>query len=400
MLGLDGELDTDEEREQWSAITSTYIEQNLVVGEGDAFLFNATATIEKQEFVSGERRRMRTAVGRNGKDGTYHRRTFERRHLAAGSQLRIVFTVTFEFRGSVDAVDSLDIPSVFDDSEDYVTFLKANDETADQVFENIDDASLRILQTESPSTAPTQIIIKPLPDGDDGKSYLSEILIALGSVSGAILLFLLVRRKTCRNSTNASSDEEEGEGSEDHTAPRINRSVQSPMSLILENEAILSTSSSRAEHMLAENPSSLMDDDESNSKLLVSDTIGANKIDLSAKIDGMDSEFSIQESEIEDSDSMISYDVYSSTEDEGGSRSSIGRSKLTNSRLKPTIAPSSDAGESSKQGNLVVTGAPLSPSRTDGPKIGTTTVIEGTGELEGIQMLTVGDIDDMELSSP
>jgi hypothetical protein len=42
----------------------------------------------------------------------------------------------------------------------------------------------------------------------------------------------------------------------------------------------------------------------------------------------------------------------------------------------------------------------FSLNRTDGPKIGTTTVIEGTGELEGIQMLTVGDIDDMELSSP
>jgi hypothetical protein len=38
--------------------------------------------------------------------------------------------------------------------------------------------------------------------------------------------------------------------------------------------------------------------------------------------------------------------------------------------------------------------------RQDGPKIGTTTVIEGTGALKGIQMMTVGVIDDMEVSSP
>ena len=42
----------------------------------------------------------------------------------------------------------------------------------------------------------------------------------------------------------------------------------------------------------------------------------------------------------------------------------------------------------------------LFSSRSDGPTIGTTTVIEGTGSFEGIHMMTVGDIDDMDGSSP
>ena len=36
--------------------------------------------------------------------------------------------------------------------------------------------------------------------------------------------------------------------------------------------------------------------------------------------------------------------------------------------------------------------------REDGPKIGSTKIIEGKGELKGVKLLAVGDID--EVSSP
>ena len=34
--------------------------------------------------------------------------------------------------------------------------------------------------------------------------------------------------------------------------------------------------------------------------------------------------------------------------------------------------------------------------KSDGARIGSTTIIEGTGALQGMKMMTVGEIDDME----
>lgn len=386
--GLDGKFEGSEESDQWRENTSVFIQNyfNLVGGELDLDLINVITHIEKQEFILG------VTAGNSGNATRSNLRT-------GSSRLRIIFTQDFAFRGSVDYDGPVDIfPLLFQNPAyvlDYISFLKGNDQTPNKIFGNIVNASVRIVQTEAPSLSPT--IAEPLNIGGSA-SYLSEILIALGSVSGVIgILFVLGRTPACKMDAVDGGEEEDSE--EPYVTMQAENRTNREVTPLIEEEQ--TPSSSRVEHMLAENPL-----EESDSK--ASEMIDLSLYRPSGGVVGSseDQDVSIQEeSELEDSDSMISYDVYSTNDDESSGTVPKGLPKHNNTSPKSKSvceagSKTANTKTSSNQENLVVTGAPLSPSRQDGPKIGTTTVIEGTGALKGIQMMTVGVIDDMEVSSP
>ncbi len=303
--------------------------------------------LEKQDIRPISRRRRMQVELTDVKDVPRTSRNLRKERV----RLRIVFTQDLIFRGEVEDPNDIEIfPLLFDDAafiESYISFLKQNDQTLDKVFGNLTSVSARIIDTQAPSIAPTiaSSIAEPLNLG--GETYLSEILIAVGSVSGVILAILALRRSPVCKKDDEVDEEDNSGGDRGITIDPANAEGES----LLEEET---PSSSNVEHMLAESSSSIVE--EPDSKTPDDENLEHNMIDLSLYTPARvsitsgnmdDPDFSMQDSEL-DSDSMLSYDVYSSNDESSG----IGM--LVDAESKAAKI---------EQGNLVVTGAPLSPSR-------------------------------------
>ena len=374
---LGGKLEGTKLSDYWRDETSNFIMNywNSKTNDTDykyKYSFtNVDTFIEKQNFITG-RRRMQDSSLRNVRG----------RNLGlSASQLRILFTQEYTFRGLEDGfTDDDEVYTIPLQDPNYIATLRSNDNSENRFFNNVTLISVRMMtETEAPSFAPpttSPSSDEPINKMTEGDSYVPEILISIGSVCGAIALYYFCGRNT--TCSKHSANEHDGEDSvqvvPDATARAV-LSTSAKYSSPIEIEQSMPFFEAE-ENVLIENSLSLVEKvgssvpaNEDDSGSGSEGNSSAGKIDLSVYTseagdaigDSEDPRFSIQgDSEFEDSDSMLSFDVYSSTDDEGG-KSSNELIVVPKGSPKPENVIKNEI--PLKQDNLIVTGAPLSPSK-------------------------------------
>jgi len=406
LRGLDAKLEGTEETENWRKAVTEYTEQywnETETGRSPPINFTEVDTvIIRQEFFLGDRRGLEHKSGKT-------------RNLASIFNLRIIFKQVYTFKGSLDStvpsetyLNPLSEPS-------FLQFLKDTD--TNSMFTGVTSISVKEVvgppetssPTETPSPSLQPSVLTPKHNGDDTDFKLIVIILGviagvLGLCSIALIVWPFLRRTPPDEIDEGDTAVAANLAGGNVTPTAGNTSRGSPKEIIEVPDPQDTT--------FTKNSLAFVDDDVSD--LGSQEVTSPGKIDLSVfTTEGKDNDgeeeedpqFSVDggddDSVMNDSDSMLSFDVYSNASDDVGSDEFV---VVPKGSPRPARSPRSDSGEGTAKKpqtqveNLVISGAPLSPSKEDGPKIGSTKIIEGKGELKGVKLLAVGDID--EASSP
>lgn len=407
LTGLDTKLTSSRNIDHWREKVTEFIINYWDEQENSSFVFSEVKShIENQDFFVSSRRRL------ENENGT-------KRNLRGPFGLRIIFTQEYTFRGGTNTVPK---ETYFEplSKPEFLTFLKAGDDASTEKFQSITSIALEAYAdpgpaiaspSNMPSSSPT--VIEPTHNGQSGSFDAAQnFLIAFSSVTGVIMLYLVLFRSPwkikygkdkIKDADMAAVVTVVGGNVTTPTAGNKSRATRNDFEEEKEEISVAHID------VLAKNSLAFVEEDVST--LGSQEVVSPGKIDLSLctagskdqEADEDDPQYSVDgdDSEINESDSMLSFDVYSNaSEDEGSDEFVV----VPKGSPRPKRSPRSDDGEGDDKKpraqieNLVVSGASLSLSKEDGPKIGSTKIIEGKGELRGVKLLAVGDID--EISSP
>ena len=358
LTGMEGKLETSKAQDLWRNKTSRFIEQYWNINNATTeatleFKFSQVVThIELQEFTTGRRR-----LRRRQTESEDQRRL---RILSDDDELRIIFTQDYTVRGSEDTIVPDEIFMVPLQDPNYIAFLNQDNDGMILDFMNVTNVSTRRIASASPSLRPSEApSVSPVGPLDNGSgeplNAISAIMIAFASLAGFLIVWMLFIRNP-RGGFCKQID--------------ANAAVPAGSQEEPEVEKILELSGSRG--FLHSYHVGVVADD--------------GQIDLSELGSNMDEnpQYNVQDDDIDDdeesdeSDSMLSYgDCCSHSEqgegeddvknnefgpisnvpklDTGTKPDTIGKNR--NKKAKP------DKRKRSNSENLVVTGAPLSPSR-------------------------------------
>lgn len=410
LKGLESRLEGSEETDFWRKSVTNYIGiywSNHTGSPIEEFLVLDTSIL-KQGFSASRR-------------GLAHK-SGKTRNLKGPFSQEIFFVQNYRYR----AADGSTVPSAMYlkplNAPGFLPFLKKGDIT--NTYEAV--TSITVEEIVNPSTPTSSPIIPSIQPSVITEKYNGNdtdfrlIVIILGVILGVIGLCsiaLIVWRSHYFRRTPADEINEDDSSASSVAADVAGGSITptrgnipraSPKEIIKESD----DRPDAQDPMLAKNSLAFLDDDISD---LGSQEISSpEKIDLSIPttenkdndVEEDDPQFNVDggddDSEINDSDSMLSFDVYSNGSDDIGSDEFMVVPKGSPRPVKNPRFDDSGEGKAKKPQtqveNLVISGAPLSGSKEDGPKIGSTKIIEGKGELKGVKLLAVGDID--EVSSP
>lgn len=357
LIGLEEKLFSSRAIDHWRGKVTNFTKDYWDEQENVTFVFSDLVShIETQDFFVPSARRLVNA-------------NVSKRNLRGPFSLRIIFTQEYTFRGSADSAVPKDTYFVPLSKPEFLTFLKADDGTTTQQFQRITFISLKeFVDSRSVSPSPSQApslfptVIDPKHNGESGSFKATQtFLIAFSSITGTIALYMCLSRSLCRKK-NVIDEIEDVDVTAVVTVVGGNvttPTVGNKSRVAKENEEIVATQNDS----LAKN--SLAFVDESISTLGSQEVVSPGKIDLSLvtagskdeEADEEDPQFSVNEndSEMSESDSMLSFDVYSNASEDEGSNES-----------RPNRIPKSEEDakkNTSQMTNLVVSGAQLSPSK-------------------------------------